>query len=117
MGILERFAEREGTAENFLTLKKRLPPLNSSYERLQGKYWLAAEAVIATRAIPALVMRKGGNWVEPRVIKLVPVSGTGFFIFCANMRHISKGGKANGRHVENIVSRRSSEGVSCRHNN
>jgi hypothetical protein len=33
MGFLERFPEREGKAENFPTLKKRLPPLNSSYER------------------------------------------------------------------------------------
>jgi hypothetical protein len=84
MGILKRFPEREGLAENFLTLKKRLPPLNSSCERLLGKYWLAAEAVTATRAIPVIFLRKSGNWVEPRVIKLVPVSGAGFFIFCAN---------------------------------
>jgi hypothetical protein len=51
MGILERFAEREGKAGTFLTLEKRLPPPNFRCERIVLVAADGSRAVIATRAV------------------------------------------------------------------
>jgi len=79
-GNLERFTEREGKAETFLALETSLPPLNTSFERHPASIGWRQQPLSQPEPFFALLL-KMENWVEPRVCKLVPVSGAGFFIF------------------------------------